>query len=515
MVTRDPTYLLQRHGIYHFHLRIPKHLKSVYGDKIFIRKSLKTSCRHQALSKARVLWVEIMTKKVKSNEQIDAEIEESKHLYNRGKILSKLFEIVDRDDALEFDLFTDTHFGQGDYSSDFDWKAFKYYQENYAFEQKHIVVQSSGAPEDVSMKELVAKFLTERRIGRSVDKKSQNELDGIFRNIIALCGNPLVSNLTNDLITHNFSKNLQKIPSNLRKKKQYKSANGFYEIYDCIKIAELENLPIISYRTQKKYIIHFKEFLNWSINRDYIDKKSILALEFFKKVKNNTPEHEKSYSSNELKVIFYDDIYASGEFHEKEDYKHFGIILALYTGMRANEIAQIEVQDIKQKNNIWYIDLLNRYKQPDGRTIEKKKLKTKSSRRIIPIHNHLIALGFLNFYNHKKKLQHTFLFQELLNEESKIQVRRMTDWYRNTFLKKLINSNKVLAKKNFHSFRHTFIDATKQQDIKEKVGMEIAGHSDKSSVHAGYQQDYKLEIRHTEINKIDFGLDLSKIKKWE
>jgi hypothetical protein len=103
MVAQDPTYLLVRNGVYYFHFRIPQRLKTVYYNKTFIRKSLKTRCRQQALTKARVLWVSIMTKK--SNEKIDAEIEESKHLYNRGKILSKLYENVDREDALEFEHY--------------------------------------------------------------------------------------------------------------------------------------------------------------------------------------------------------------------------------------------------------------------------------------------------------------------------------------------------------------------------------------------------------------------------
>ena len=63
-------------------------------------------------------------------------------------------------------------------------------------------------------------------------------------------------------------------------------------------------------------------------------------------------------------------------------------IIALYTGMRLEEIGQLLVSDIKCKNSIWYFDV---------NSSEDKQLKNKSSVRRVPIHYDLIELEFIKY----------------------------------------------------------------------------------------------------------------------
>lgn len=62
-------------------------------------------------------------------------------------------------------------------------------------------------------------------------------------------------------------------------------------------------------------------------------------------------------------------------------------LIAYYTGMRMNEICQLKQRDIKQEDSIYYIDVTD--------DAHDTRLKTKSSRRKVPLHPHLIELGFI------------------------------------------------------------------------------------------------------------------------
>ena len=61
-------------------------------------------------------------------------------------------------------------------------------------------------------------------------------------------------------------------------------------------------------------------------------------------------------------------------------------ILAIYTGARVGELAQLRRQDVRQEDGHWIIEL-----RPEARTI-----KTNEARKVV-IHPHLIELGFRAF----------------------------------------------------------------------------------------------------------------------
>ena len=80
-------------------------------------------------------------------------------------------------------------------------------------------------------------------------------------------------------------------------------------------------------------------------------------------------------------------------------------LLGLYTGARLNELCQLYVNDIRQIDKIWCIDI--------NRNTNDKKLKNASSERIIPIHPKLIELRFLEFVKEQKSNQSQRLFSHL------------------------------------------------------------------------------------------------------
>ncbi len=508
----DATYLLLRNGIYYFHCRIPKHLKNHFSDKVFIRLSLKTACRQTALFKSTLIRKIIMTKSSLTSNEIDDLQDNLNHMYHRGKILSDMYEAIDPLDNIILDDFFVMEFGSNkNYSSIFDKEAFLYYQKHHASKKQSAITSTLAVAQaqntisnDLRLSDIIDRFITDKQLGDSWSKKSEDDFKAVLRNINDLCGNPLAKDLTHELIAEKFSKNIRVFPANVKKKKEYR---GITDIHECIKIAGSKKLTILSHRSQMKYVVQFKSLLIWAEKRGLIDSKAVFALDFFKSVKNKQKKVIRNYKRQELEAIFYNDMFAVGKYANKEQQRHWGAILALYTGARANEIAQIKLSEIKCKNGIWYIDITDE-------TYE-KRLKTNNSRRVIPIHDDLISLGFLNYVEKIKSYKQEMLFMKLKTASGDISCRKMSDWFVNSFLKKLKEQNLIEEHKNFHSFRHTAINNEKQRHLNEHVMREIFGHGKSKDTHAGYQEEYSLEVKHNEMNKLNFGLDISKIKRYE
>ena len=67
--------------------------------------------------------------------------------------------------------------------------------------------------------------------------------------------------------------------------------------------------------------------------------------------------------------------------------------------------------------------------------------------------------------------------------------------------------------KNFHSFRHTFINYLKQNDFELDKIKQLAGHANTDMTFGTYGKRYEPEkLYHDVISKIDYNIDLSHLK---
>jgi hypothetical protein len=101
------------------------------------------------------------------------------------------------------------------------------------------------------------------------------------------------------------------------------------------------------------------------------------------------PPLSYAFSSEDLKKLFH-----SREFLEdkhRHSYCFWLPIIALFTGMRLNEICQLHLNDFRSEDGIYVIDVIGDEKE--------KNLKNKTSRRLVPLHNFLVL-----YSNPKRKL---------------------------------------------------------------------------------------------------------------
>jgi integrase len=149
-------------------------------------------------------------------------------------------------------------------------------------------------------------------------------------------------------------------------------------------------------------------------------------------------------------------------------------LLALYTGARMNELAQLHPDDVMEET---YLD-------PEGRSlvawvvrIEQSKargqrVKTEGSERRIPVHADLIASGFIDYA--KAQQGRVRLFPDLKGGEKDGRISGAWGQWFSEYLR--TKCGVTDERMTFHSFRHTFKHCARQSLIPPDVNNALTGH---------------------------------------
>jgi len=139
-------------------------------------------------------------------------------------------------------------------------------------------------------------------------------------------------------------------------------------------------------------------------------------------------------------------------------------LIAAYTGGRREELAQLYVEDIHQREgNSWFIRVID--DQPD------KSVKTDSSRREIPVHPDLIALGLLTLVQGREP--GTRVFPQLLKVSDGFAGIVSKSWRPITQLCGVYQP----GRHPLHAFRHSFKTLAREHGIPKEVSDWITGHA--------------------------------------
>ncbi|MBF0169325.1 MAG: tyrosine-type recombinase/integrase [Alphaproteobacteria bacterium] len=161
------------------------------------------------------------------------------------------------------------------------------------------------------------------------------------------------------------------------------------------------------------------------------------------------------------------------------------MLMALYTGARLGELAQLKGQDIRQEEGVWCLSI-------DDQDQE-QRIKTSSSRRLVPLHPVLIEAGLPDLSSRKEAR----LFSDLTYDQFQGYGKQASKDI-NRLIRRLIGDQR----KVFHSFRHTFKDLCRNAGIPEDVHDRLTGHA---SGHVGrsYGSGHGVQRLNEEIRKIE------------
>jgi len=175
--------------------------------------------------------------------------------------------------------------------------------------------------------------------------------------------------------------------------------------------------------------------------------------------------------------------------------RYWIVLIAMHSGMRLDEICQLYVEDVQQVADIWCFNV------NDNRD---KKLKTISSKRVIPIHPILQRLGFLDYVEQMKQSEFPRLWMNLNWREADGYSNAVGKWFQR-FNREYVTMDKA---KVFHSFRHTVADTLKQTGVQEVVIAEVMGHANDSMTTGRYGKRYQPKVLLDAMMKLDYGISI-------
>ncbi|AKI02259.1 phage integrase family protein [Hoeflea sp. IMCC20628] len=275
------------------------------------------------------------------------------------------------------------------------------------------------------------------------------------------------------------------------------------------KKASALGLPPMSVSNVNKIIGFVGAFWNWAkAHYDGVTGNPFDGMKLKKSGKARDERHP--FTPDELKSIFNAPLYTGcrsarawrtpGDFIPRNSGLYWVPLIALFTGARSGEIIQLYTSDVVEKDGILRFELTD-----DG---DDQRLKTSTSHRFIPVHRTLKELGLPEFVQKRRNEGQLRLFPEM----SKGSDGYYSSPYSRQFRRLLESVGAKHAKNAFHSFRHSFEDACRNNGISSEIMNALQGHSERG-MGDRYGSGFHLKRLAEAIEKLDYeGLDLSHLK---
>lgn len=189
------------------------------------------------------------------------------------------------------------------------------------------------------------------------------------------------------------------------------------------------------------------------------------------------------------------------------DARYWIPILGLLTGMRLGELVQLHLADVELEGPIPFISITEANGGEVGSGLE-KFVKSDAGVRTVPLHPHLIELGFDQFVRERRMKKNTSgrLFFEVSFGADGMPSTVFSKWF-GRFLDKAGLNDPALV---FHSFRHGAEDAFREAFHPQYVIDQIIGHAD-GATSSLYGEGVGLEAQYAAIKSMVLKVDLTKV----
>jgi integrase len=366
----------------------------------------------------------------------------------------------------------------------------------------HIPGRRSIQPQGIAplLSVLVEAWAAEKSIGWH--KKTAHSYRVALGHFITVTGDKPLNHYTKE-DGRAFKEVLLRLPSNWNKKRELKAL----PVHKAAERAHELGMEPTSANNVNKLMGYVSEFWNWAKgNYDECPANPLQGMKL--KVRKRVRDERDPFTLQELRTIFNAPIFTgcksrhfwlhSGTTVLRDSGMFWAPLVALYTGMRMNEILQLYVTDIQRDglDGIYFINV-----NTDG---DDKSLKTPNSWRRVPIHPELKRLGFLEHVCQRKQEGCLRLFPDMPMGED--------GYYSSVYSKRfrrLLDSLQIKRSKNaYHSFRHNFEDACRNSGVSKEVMDAIQGHAEQG-MSGRYGEGFSLVVLDEAMQRVSYrGLDL-------
>ncbi|WP_198136929.1 tyrosine-type recombinase/integrase [Nitrobacter hamburgensis] len=254
--------------------------------------------------------------------------------------------------------------------------------------------------------------------------------------------------------------------------------------------------PLVARTINNKILSRIHSLLEWCVKNDLIpdNPAAKIRVDF---VQSAEPSR-LPFTGDDLKLIF-----PPAMFQKKLGEFEWAMLISLYGGMRASELAQIKLSSIRHERGVLIFDI-------------EEKTKNAGSKRIVPVHSELIRHGLNKRISALKAAGETHLFPKWYGDGMKAK-QAATEYgtaslnqYFPRFIPRKFNRDYLPKlgigdRKVWHSLRHTFKTQLSRGGVDKATRDYLTGHVD-GSAGAVYVHDVSVEAMASAVERITFDL---------
>ncbi|MGM4919556.1 DUF6538 domain-containing protein [Tardiphaga sp. 813_E8_N1_3] len=273
------------------------------------------------------------------------------------------------------------------------------------------------------------------------------------------------------------------------------------------------NAAKVSPRTVNKQLGAVQAIARWANNKGLVPDDAQWTDPFGALRLPEDRSERTSFETAELQLLFNTPVFTQHKYPvgAHGDAGFWLPILALFSGARQAELGSLAVANVRVDAETSTPLLYFVTDRARG-----KRLKTETSERVVPVHPKVLALGFMDYVERRRRAEgpDAWLFPLVSPDKGKAGVPAFSKW----FGRYLRGAGVKDQAKVFHSFRHTVKDALRRGEADPEAREALVGHAQDSSVGSGYGANAMLsrfgaKVLAGAINRISYpGLDLSKVR---
>nr|WP_305079442.1 site-specific integrase [Methylobacterium sp.] len=349
---------------------------------------------------------------------------------------------------------------------------------------------------------LVEPFLTSQIAGGAWERQSAAQARATFRLFIDVCGDRSLDEYSRKEAGL-FKEKIQLLPSDYGKAAIYRGmrVDQIIECYSQKPASECEK-PITA-KTIKRHFSALSTFWVTAQAKGEVSDNIFLGFRFG--AGKRAEEQRDQWELDELSKFFRSPIWSgcASEMQRTEpgpniirDEKFWLPLIAVFSGMRQEEICQLSLDNIKLQEGIWFFEL----NRSEGRM-----LKNTTAIRRVPVHDEIIRIGLLKRVAVLRKQGEKRLFPELKPGGADGRLgHAFAKWFTRYRREVGLDREKLV----FHSYRHTSTALMLEADVQALIVDRVTGHTTVGET-ARYTKRISLRQLHAAVNKINIEVNLS------
>ena len=274
---------------------------------------------------------------------------------------------------------------------------------------------------------------------------------------------------------------LQQLPKN--RKQRFKDASlvdllSREDKADCLDVVTINN----------KYLIKMAAVFKWAVRNDLIKKNMTEGLEI-KVPQRKASEARNAFSTEQVGQLL---VAAKSYSHKTsgKPYHYYVTALAAITGARLNEVAQLQVKDVRvTEAGTVYIHI-----NEDDSNLPGKSIKNAHSDRCVPLIDGAYGFVLADFIDMIEARRNANGDDAMVFDGLRLMKNgygeQVSKWFNRTLLPKVLADRDGLA---FHSFRHTVATQLKQHGVELAYAQAIMGHSSGSITYDRYAKEVEVD----------------------